>query len=137
MLSFSSGPLSKSCPALRGANPLAITAYFYDPEAMTAPIRLGIAYDAVSPAPGTRYTMWQLSFDMTNAVTGPGTPGVSCGGADTQLHITCTEATLSTMRGESAPFHTAPGDVDFVTWNVGPPVPAVAATWGRLKGLYR
>jgi hypothetical protein len=138
VVTLSNARLNPACPAMTGLNPLSIT-YIYplDEATNSVWIRLAIAYDTMSPAPNTRYTIWQVSFDMANAVVGPGTPGVTCGGADRQMRIGCAFAKLATIRGVLAAFLTAPGDLDYVTWNMGPPVRAVSATWGRLKGLYR
>jgi hypothetical protein len=137
-VTLSNAPLNPVCPAMTGPRPLAIT-YIYplDEATNSMRIRLAIVYDDVSPAPNTRYTIWQVTFDMAKAVAGPGTPGVTCGGADRQMRIRCDFAQLATIRGVLASFRTAPGDLDYVTWNMGAPVRTEPATWGRLKGLYR
>jgi hypothetical protein len=135
---FSSSGLSGVCPALKGGNPFAITHYGFEPLSRVARVRLLDVYDTLVPAPNTRYTVWQVTFDMAYAVAGPGAPPETCGGADVPVLIALQFATLLTLRGESAALQTAPGDLSYVYWNheTGP-VNTLPATWGHLKGLYR
>jgi len=136
-VSLSNAELDPGCPTLKGTAPVAITYVGpYDETAGSLAIRLATTYDVRSPAAGQRYTLWQVTFDMTKAMAGPGTAGETCGGADGRLRIRLAFADLFTARGVAAAFLTAPGDLADATWN-GALVPTVTTGWGRLKGLYR
>jgi hypothetical protein len=136
-VAVSGAALNAECPALAGPNPIAITSVSpFEDAAGVVRIRVACAHDTRSPTPGTRYTLWMVSFDMTSADAGEGTPGATCGGADRHVRIGSAFAELSTLRGVAAAFQTAPGDQATVTWNESL-VPTGATTWGRVKGLYR
>jgi len=137
------------CPALIGANPVIITYYDYSSD-YGAIIRVAVAYEGVSPFAGTRYTLWQLTFDHSHSVTGPTTPGVNCGGAELPVYVVPHFAYLLTTRETPASFSTTPGDANlqyYCPWYPpgGPPVvgwndlrvPTLPTTWGRVKALYR
>lgn len=132
-----SAGMGKTCPGINPASSW-FSLYGFDPATNQAWLRLARAYfEVYSPEANRRYVLWQVSFDMSYAVVGAGQLGMTCGGADTQVRIVCAQALLYTARGDAVPFQTAPSDLDHVTWNMGPPVQTVSATWGRLKGLYR
>jgi len=129
------GPFSKTCTALRGTTPLPITAFLYDPDAMNATMRLAVAYDTFDPDPAVRYSLFVVNFNHDYSVVGAGTPGSTCGGVEKGLLFELyTELGLES--GQLFRPATQPGDQQ-VTWNGGPFVPTVPATWGKVKGLYR
>jgi hypothetical protein len=68
-------------------------------------------------------------------VQGPGAPGLTCGNVEKGLLFNLsTDLLLFSGAVQKPP--TQPGDQQ-VTWNGGPFVPTVPATWGKVKGLYR
>ena len=131
----SAGMTKAGCPPLTGGTPLEITAFQYDTEAMNAQIRLAIAYDVLVPDPAQRYALWVLTFDHQYSVPGAGAPGLTCGGVEKGL-LFDVSTDLALFSGAIQRPQTQPGDQQ-VTWNGGPFVPTVPATWGKVKGLYR
>jgi hypothetical protein len=135
-LLYSYAGLAKvGCPALTGNAPLPITAFLYDPETRYAAMRLAVVYDMLTPDPAMRYCLWVLTFDHQYSVIGAGAPPNTCGNVDQGLLFDLTTDILLQTGGVLKPA-TQPGDVQ-VTWNGGPFVPTVPATWGKVKGLYR
>jgi len=140
-LTLSTNGFSKTCAAFKGANPFPITFYGTDTANPTfAQCILSNTYDKFTPLAATRYTFWVVSFDHTYSTVNPTNPGVDCGEVDAQLCIGPWWAVLLTQRGVSAKLQTKVGDSPYVTFN-GPStcdgVPAVPATWGKVKSLYR
>lgn len=148
---FSAAALSKACPVMKGANSLTITNAAYDAAGVAGPrlnIRLAITYDTFTPAPGTEYTLWQVAFNHTFSTAGTDADPNTC---DNGSLPQCIGATLGTdpvnpsillaATGIPVPFLYALPTDQYVTWNsaVGCPgsVPALPATWGKVKGLYR
>jgi hypothetical protein len=123
------------CPALKGGTPLPITDYSYDPVAMNCQLRLAIAYDALVPDPAQRYSLWVITFNHDYSVVGSGVPGATCGGVEKGMLFDL-DTKLALLSGAVVRPQTQPGDHQ-VTWNGGPFVPTVPATWGKVKGLYR
>lgn len=136
-ISYSGRPLNADCPALRGTNPWSVT-WMDAPDASgQAHIRLGVGWDnPITPGPNTRYTIWQVVFDMSYAETGAGTPGMTCGGAAIPMSIGYDWAYF-VGGGGHVYARTAPGDYGFVLWNHAGDVPIQTTTWGRVKAQYR
>jgi len=153
-ITFNAAALSKACPVMKGANSLTITNAAYDAAGLNGPrlnIRLAITYDTFTPAPGTEYTLWQVGF--IHAFTAGGTDGdpntcdngslAQCIGATNGVTDPNTNPSiLLAATGIPVPFQYAVPADQFVTWNgavSGCPgiVPALPATWGKVKGLYR
>lgn len=136
-LVLSATAFAKTCPAMKGLNPLAITFYGYDAVSKNAALRLAITYDAIAtPVAATRYTLWQISFDHTYSVLGASTPGETCGGAGQGLNLDVDFCQMLQSNGVANFIGMCSGDAR-CTWAGGPPVPTVPATWGKVKGLYR
>jgi hypothetical protein len=129
------GMTKLGCP-LTGNAPFPITDYYYDPDAMNAQLRLSLVYDAIQPDPATRYALWVITFDHLYSVPGPGLPGETCGGVQQGLILNLQSTDILLNSGGIYRPPTMPGDHE-VTWNGGPYVPTVPATWGKVKGLYR
>jgi len=126
--------LSKGCPVLKGASSLPVSNVNYDGATKNESIRMVMAYDPFSPLPGTRYTLFQITYKMQFAVVGPSPDIDHCGHEEAPLFFDIT-GKINQQDGNAAPLGNTPGDVR-VTANGGP-VPAQVSTWGRLKGLYR
>ncbi|HEV8479256.1 MAG TPA: hypothetical protein VGR66_00555 [Candidatus Eisenbacteria bacterium] len=144
---------TKTCPAMKGTNPLTITNFQYYANEEPNPrmnVRLAITYDNFTPVAGTTYILWSIIFDHSFSVTGPSTPGVNCGGGELPLCIAMTDPTMPNysdvasgvlaLTGIQEPFTFATATDGYITWNGGlncpGAVPTVPATWGRLKGMY-
>jgi len=133
---------SKTCPAMKGANSLAITQYAIDVDG-SAFLRLAVTYDTFSPVAATRYVAWNVLFDHTFSSVGPTPPDNStCGGAELCENFSLDFAQILASTGTAIPL---PGcDTDpslpgvLATWNGGcaQPVATTPATWGKLKGMY-
>jgi hypothetical protein len=149
-LTWTNNPLSKVCPAFKGFNPSAFVHYFIIPDG-TALLRLTSSYDAFAPLPSSRYTLWQLTFDFSQASIGPTPPDHStCGGLELCENISFDFVQVLGSDGSARPLiacDPAPSGVCAeATFNGGciilhrdcsGPVPTEAETWGKLKGLYR
>ena len=129
--------LSAECPAMVGPRPLKLTTYGYDPATRSCSLRMANTYDPFSPAPGQRYTLWQIWFDMQYAAAGAGIPGEICGGAEKPIRISLVSAEMLPVNGYTVSFHPTPGDRSYLRWRGEPPVATASVTWGRVKGLYR
>jgi hypothetical protein len=128
---------SKTCPVMKGLNSLAITSYGYDQATKQVGVRLAVAYDDLTTIlPATRYTLWQITFDHTYSVVGPTSPGVDCGEADQGLSFDIGFCRMLQTSGTTNLLGPCPGDAR-TTWQGGPAVPTVPASWGKVKGLYR
>jgi len=137
---YSRKPLNADCPALGGMNPWSLTLMDAPDAWGQAHIRLGVVWDnPVTPGPNTRYTVWQVIFDMSYAEAGVGTPGTSCGGAGSAMSIGYDQAYFLSQTGGGARVYarTSPGDSGFVLWNHEGEVPTRSTTWGRVKAQYR
>ena len=130
---FNSNAFSKTCPAMRGTNPLPITHFGYNEGVGT--IRLFQAYDTFDPDPSSRYTLWTIAFDHTYSQAGPGEPGY-CGGADAPVSIAVGRVEYAQEDGQKIIAQTAPGDVNPCLWNQSV-VPTQSTTLGRVKSQYR
>jgi len=124
---------TESCPVMRGANPLPITAYFIDADGSVV-VRLAVAYDDMTTIENQRYVLWNIGFDHTHSIAGVDSDPATCDGAGQPLnfsvisHIVLTSGTLVVL---------APDPADQpVTWNHGS-VRTQPVTWGRVKALYR
>jgi hypothetical protein len=126
---------TKTCPPMQGIGPLGITAFLYDPDTHTGTIRLANTYNEFDPDPAVRYVLWIVTFDHQYSVTGPTDPGVSCGDVLAGLYFDFSTDVL-TMAGPYQHCQHQPGD-HIVTWNGGPPTPALNTTLGKVKALYR
>jgi hypothetical protein len=135
-LVLASTAFSKTYPAMRGLNPLAITFYGYDMATHNTALRLAITYDEFAPVAATFYTLWQISFDHSYSVAGPTTPTVNCGGAELGLNLDVEYCQMLQSSGTANFIGMCPNDAR-CTWAGGPAVPTVPATWGKVKGLYR
>ena len=155
-ITFNPAALSKACPVMKGANSLTITNAAYDPAGTAGPrlnIRLAITYDTFTPAPGTEYTLWQVGFNHAFSAAGTDADPNTCDQGDLPQCIGATKGVSTTdpqtnpsillaATGIPVPFLYASPDDEFLTWNsiaAGGcnPVPALPATWGKVKGLYR
>jgi len=135
---------TKSCPAMLGSNPLAITNLTYETAAHRENFRLAYVYDPFTPAPGVIYTMWNIVFDHTHSVSGTDGDGSTCDNAGLPMTISMSdpsdvvnESFILTAQGVDEPFHFADPKDQFVTWNGEQPVAAAPATWDRIKSDYR
>jgi hypothetical protein len=135
-LSIAGSGLSKTCPSILGGAPLPITQYGYDPVSKFCALRLAVAYNDITPVAATRYTLWQLSFNHLYSVVGPTNPGVDCGGADQGLAFDPEFVQIAQSTGSLNFLQPCPGNAR-CTWQGGPAVPTVPASWGKVKGLYR
>ena len=135
-LSISGAAFSKTCPTFLGTAPLPITQYGYDPASKFCALRLAIAYNDWTPVPATRYTLWQLSFDHTYSVVGPANPAEACGGAEQGLAFDAEFVQIAQTSGTVNFLQPCAGNAR-CTWQGGPVVPTVPASWGKVKGLYR
>lgn len=131
------GAFNSACRALLGSDPIALAFYDYHSETKTCAIRLANAYGVFSPAAGVRYTAWQLWFDMTRAVMGPGVPAVSCGGAEKRVRIYAKMPRLIAARGVYLDLRPTPGDRGYLLWGEEAPVATEPITWARVKAIYR
>jgi hypothetical protein len=90
--------------------------------------------------PGRRYFLMRVEFDLTYSVTGVGSAGESCGGAEESLCFKLKRASYRGLGDVEIPFGRPPGTMT-VTVNGAAgctgPTPAAARTWGRLKDQYR
>ncbi len=147
MISYSNVGINKSCPAFLGTNPLAITNYYMDDTyngfgALDIGIRLAVAFDNWSSTSlTTKYTMFQVLFDHTYSDVGVQDPSVACGGADQGLTFT-TWLTEFLENSGAYGIPTYDNGQNVVTWQGGMATgqcatAAKAATWGRVKGMYR
>jgi len=147
---------TKACPAMKGLNPLTITnfqLYTNEPSGQQRMnVRLAITYDNFTTAAGVEYTMWNLVFDHSFSVVGAGSPGLTCGGAETPVCIAMTDPTMPgysgfmsgvlALTGIEEPFTFANPTDGYVTWNGTPGlncpgvVPTEPSTWGKVKALY-
>jgi hypothetical protein len=131
-VAFSSSSFSKTCPTLRGTNPLPVPFYGYDPGTQRANIALFNSHDTFDPTPAQRYSIWVVSFDHQYSVPGPGVPGSTCGGKEVPLALEL----------KNIAYNRADGNVDrpqgdtYCTWNQGP-VATEKSTMGRVKAQYR
>lgn len=93
------------------------------------------------PDPAVRYTLAVIGFDHRRSVTGPTIPGVACGGAERPQCFALEEVRLLDHGISPIPVSVENG---FLRWqdpnnatNCPPATPSRAATWGRIKALYR
>ena len=100
-----------------------------------------VSYFPVTASPARRYFLAEFRFDHTFSVTGPTTPGVTCGGYETPMCFTFGSQPNSYVRasdGVEVPFLLAH---DGVTVYSGggclPPASAEGRTWGQVKSQYR
>jgi hypothetical protein len=135
-IAISGAAFAKTCPTILGGAPLPITQYGYDPVSKFCALRLAVAYNDVTPVAATRYTLWQVSFDHTYSVAGPGAPGETCGGANQGLALDLEFCQIGQSSGTLDILQPCAGDAR-CTWNGGPVVPTIPASWGKVKGLYR
>jgi hypothetical protein len=146
-----SASLAKSCPPFVPAatRRLVISAYAMMNENFPYPLTLARAVMAVaypdgvaSPDPGARYHLARYTFDLTGAVEGKSQPGESCGGLETPMTIRvmpgyATWIATSGGPADGYPFQDGNVELRFETVPAGGAVPAVASSWGQIKGQYR
>jgi len=141
--------LAKTCPAFQGTNPsIQIRDYsFYSGSYYPNTLMRGTlanTYPAGTTAnPAQRYFLAEFLFDHLYSVNGPGTPGVTCGGLETTIHVNLltgdgvdgsgSTTYLRMIDGWEIPF-TPSG---FTSLTVNGSVPAVSTTWGQVKSAYR
>jgi hypothetical protein len=125
-----------TCPTMLGGTPGPNVIYGYDPGSQMAQYRLVMTYDTFDPSPAIRYTIWQLGFDHTFSVAGPGSPPATCGGAERPLALELRNTQYLRADGANDALVVASSDVNPCTWNGGP-VPAQPTTLGRVKAQYR
>ena len=130
------GPLSKTCPAMRGPNPFPITFYGYDNGTGRGTLRMLNTYDTFDPAPDLRYLLWAVTFDHTYSVVGPGAPGETCGGAEVPVSLEILRTEYLRQDGGKDFAQTAPGDGNPCLWNQSV-VSTQQTTLGRVKAQYR
>jgi hypothetical protein len=155
-LTWNNNALYKACPAMKGANSSASVVYSIDTDG-SAILRLMSSYDAFTPLPTTRYTVWQLTFDFSLTSAGPTPPNHStCGGAELCEGLSFDFARVRASDGRTLSLE--PCDTPDIyaqcaeaTWDGGcvppdyypppgaceHPVATQVETWGRLKALYR
>ena len=140
-LSLSYGGASKTCVAYQGSNPLALSAYFYDPVTGKALLDVSNTYDLVARDAAIRYTLWTASFDHAWSDFGQQDPLLACGFVENPLcfHTVFTEMLLED--GSKIPWVL---ENEFVTWqdpmnDLRCPfaTQVESSSWGRVKGLYR
>ena len=144
-LALNNNAFSKSCPAMKGTNPLSITQYAIDVDG-SAFLRLAITYDNFSPSASTRYTIWNILFDHSFSTVGPSDPNNTCGGVEQCEDFSFDFAGVLAVTGQVLYLPDCDSDV-----YLGAPPGVVAlwnggciffdktqpSTWGRVKGLYR
>ena len=149
-LALNNNAFSKSCPAMKGANPHTNTHYIIDPDG-SAVLRLAISYDAFSPVATTHYVLWQIVFDHSLSNAGETPPDHStCGGAEVceEFYFDFVKVFTTTGQGLYLPgCDQNPLTCTDATWNGGcindgpfggcSPVPADTRTWGRVRATYR
>lgn len=161
-ISFSTDAFAPDCPAMKSTNQQIITNVSQDSYG-ELDIRLATIYDAVTPDPSKRYTLWVITFDLTHADVGP-TPAdhSSCGGVEEGLTLALSTAYVLRTTGfvldlpacDLDPVFPDAGRRPFAYWNrefyiCGPqsrpsrsagncqPVASEALTWGRVRATYR
>ena len=136
--------LAPSCPRFTGSGSWAIATEHFgalpeDPSILRGILML--QYDPVTADPGLRYFLAEFRFDHTYSVTGPTTPGVSCGGYETPLCFMFGSEPNSYLREVDGVEVHFPHGNEVVTVHSGgeclPPVPATHSTWGQIKSQYR
>ena len=142
-LSVETDSETAGCPAFQGANPLSIWNYHYDDYTGRDYFDMLNAYESpvLNPDPDTRYLVYRVNFDFSHSDCGESDPEIACGGLErgTCLRVVYTEVlrpdySSSNFRVEN--------DVVYWQWyGCGTAGCGVvqnrAATWGRVKGLYR
>jgi hypothetical protein len=138
---------SPTCPAYQGTDPLGLSQYSYDSQRGIARLDITNTYDAFTPVPTQRYTLWQARFDHSNSVAGAGDPSMTCGFADNWI-IFALEfgdgGELLLTDGHKLAFAQ---EVNCLFWNTSYPpgtpggdlcvVQVQPTTWGRIKSHYR
>jgi hypothetical protein len=141
---------SKACPRFQqnsSGNVGPITKVEFSPPFDPYPVTLMRALfawvyspDVTAVNPGTRYLLVRIGFDLSQAVPGPGTPGITCGGFEEPMCFRLSNASfLDTNNVEKLFNRSNPMlAVSFNGAGVCPgAVPAKPATWGSIKGQYR
>jgi len=142
--------LAKACPAMQGpVSGLQIKDYAYDGLVSQARCMLANAYPegVSSPNPATRYFLMAVVLDHIYSVTGEGTPGVTCGGFEMDITIDFDSGCVGPFCGGPSPprwIDLQGNEIDFAVGQGSltfcgscEPVPAIAKTWGSIKGQYR
>ena len=140
--------MAKSCPAFQGGgNSLQIKNYNYLPSTGRAQLVVANSYPSgvSAPDPATRYFLLGVVFDHTYSVAGAGDPGVTCGGFEHDMMVSFDSGCVSgcfprppswlDLQGNERDFAVGQGTLTFCGSCV--PVPAIAKTWGSIKGRYR
>jgi hypothetical protein len=140
-MGISYNALDKACLAFQGGQPLGLSLYSYDDVSGKARLDVSNTYDAFTPLIGSRYTLFQATFDHAFSAVGPGDPALVCDFAELPLCFHTVGTELLLVDGTKIPFII---ENDWVTWqdpdnNTRCPFATQAqdATWGRVKGLYR
>jgi hypothetical protein len=152
---------SKTCPALAGpSTPVSILDVAYDPFGGPMLVTVFVNYQPTPQAPNPNQTHQaaRILFDHTKAVTGAGTPGVTCGGFEKPMCFAlwggrdfrgfCHEPSVYTngswisTSGIEHPFLRSAESVN--SFRIDPGIqacnlatPAEPRTWGSLKAQYR
>lgn len=137
--------IAAACPALSGgAETLPSTSIGFWPPDFGVPTTLMRAFiinaypsGITVVDPGQRYFLARFAFDHMYSVTGPGTPGESCGGFEASICFRDVRGAYLTMDGLAVSF--IGEGTQTATFNGGGcgAVPAHPATWGRIKNQYR
>jgi hypothetical protein len=136
--------LSKTCPAMTGANSLQIKNYTFDPVTGKALGLLASTYADVTPVPTTRYLLAEFVFNHAFSVIGPSTPGATCGGLEVALCAHFSQERRTSWLDTNGVEHPFAISNEYLTANdpgnsVGCPgaTPVRRATWGEIKGQYK
>jgi hypothetical protein len=142
---FSPIGANPNCPPLQGSAPLTLAEMRYeypiDPP-NTARLILFNVYDTFQGDAQTRYHLYQLDFDHALSTAGPSVPGATCGGAEVAMCFQFVYGNYLDQNGVAHEDYVV--ENGFLTWNLPTGLgrcpgatPAVAQTWGALKGQYR
>ncbi len=127
--------MGKTCPSLVGTNPLGLEFYRYDPDTQWGEIQAAIAFDEVICDPATRYVLCTINFDHTYSVVGVDGDAGTCDNVQQILGFTLHD--LYFLQSDGQYIYPGPEPTDSqVYWN-NQGTAAKAATWGRVKGMYR
>lgn len=156
ILSTPSAALAKSCPPFhQGTAGFVVSGTAYEKHEQRGHHQfilrafLGVSYPVeLVPNPDQRYFLAQFNFDHLNSVTGPTTPGVTCGGLEESLciavdleegiwglpysgYVSGPDDLYQRFNPSQSGWLTVRGDAGC------PSTPVPASTWGGIKSQYR
>jgi hypothetical protein len=140
-ITYSSSAFNLDCPSLEHGTAHGTQMYTVNPDATSATIHLENTFDAFTPDPLTRYTLYVVSFDMSNATLWGSAPGSGkCGWA--AMCVTLADVGTQFVAAGSGNVYPAinVGREHMVEWGdylVCFEVPTEPSTWGSVKALYR